>query len=114
MRVIEDVGTLFAKHQIFMTSLMMQILYIFCFCVGRLFYTQIHVFNFLQSKSLFNIKSCIFEIQNLKQNLADLRNDSNVNNFCDEAIILNNLEYADIKRDELRKIIYEILDLLIV
>ncbi|KAL4132855.1 hypothetical protein QTP88_009937 [Uroleucon formosanum] len=74
-----------------------------------------HVFNFLQSKSLSNIKSCISEIQNLKKNLSDLRNDTNVNNCCDEAILLNNnLEYEDKKRNKLCKITYEILDSLIV
>jgi len=82
---------------------------------SKVFLYTDHVFNFLQSKSLSNIKSCISEIQNLKKNLTDLRNDSNVNNCCNEAIILNNtLEYEDKKRNELRKITYEILDSLII
>lgn len=82
---------------------------------SKIFIYTDHVFNFLQSKTLSNIKSCISEIQNLKQNLADIRKNLNVDNFCDEAIILNNdLDYDDKKRNELRKITYEILDSLIV
>jgi hypothetical protein len=49
-----------------------------------------YVFNFLQSKILSNIKSCISEIQNLKKNLEDLRKEQTVNICCDEAIQLNN------------------------
>eukprot|EP00102_Acyrthosiphon_pisum_P025972 XP_016663182.1 PREDICTED: uncharacterized protein LOC107884809 [Acyrthosiphon pisum] len=87
----------------------------FLILFSKVFLYTDHVFNFLQSKSLSNIKSCISEIQNLKKNLANLRNDSNVNNCCDEAIQLNNnLEYEDKKRSELRKITFEILDSLIV
>ena len=87
----------------------------FLILFGKVFLYTDHVFNFLQLKSLSNIKSCISEIQNLKKNLTDLRNDTNVNNCCDEAILLNNnLEYEDKKRNELRKITYEILDSLIV
>ena len=87
----------------------------FLILFSKVFLYTDHVFNFLQSKSLSNIKSCISEIQNLKKNLANLRNDSNVNNCCDEAIQLNNnLEYEDKKRNELRKITFEILDSLIV
>ncbi|XP_025417538.1 uncharacterized protein LOC112688512 [Sipha flava] len=87
----------------------------FLILFGKVFLYTDHVFKFLQLKSLSNIKSCIFEIQNLKKNLTDLRNDTNVNNYCDEAILLNNnLEYEDKKRNELRKITYEILDSLIV
>ncbi|XP_025411006.1 uncharacterized protein LOC112683956 [Sipha flava] len=87
----------------------------FLILFGKVFLYTDHVFNFLQLKSLSNIKSCIPEIQNLKKNLTDLRNDTNVNNCCDEAILLNNnLEYEDKKRNELRKITYDILDSLIV
>ncbi|KAL4121279.1 hypothetical protein QTP88_013824 [Uroleucon formosanum] len=74
-----------------------------------------HVFNFLQSKILSNIKSCISEIQNLKKNLEDLRKEQTVNTCCDEAIQLNNdFEYGDKQKNNLRKITYEILDSLIV
>ncbi|KAL4142958.1 hypothetical protein QTP88_005346 [Uroleucon formosanum] len=87
----------------------------FLILFSKVFLYTDHVFNFLQSKSLSNIKSCISEIQNLKKKLSDLRNDTNVSNCCDEAILLNNnLEYEDKKRNELCKITYEILDSLIV
>ncbi|VVC25652.1 Ribonuclease H-like domain,HAT, C-terminal dimerisation domain,Domain of unknown function DUF4371 [Cinara cedri] len=71
-------------------------------------------FNF-NTITLSNIQSCVSEIENLKHNLADLKKDSNVDYFCEEAIKLNNnLEYDEEKRNELRKITYEILDALIV
>ncbi|XP_060846366.1 zinc finger MYM-type protein 1-like [Rhopalosiphum padi] len=82
---------------------------------NKIFIYTDHVFNFLQSKILSNIKSCIFEIQNLKKNLEDLRKEQTVNTCCDEAIQLNNdFEYGDKQKNNLRKITYEILDSLIV
>jgi len=82
---------------------------------NKIFIYTDHVFNFLQSKILSNIKSCISEIQNLKKNLEDLRIEQTVNTCCDEAIQLNNdFEYGDKQKNNLRKITYEILDSLIV
>lgn len=82
---------------------------------NKIFIYTDHVFNFLQSKILSNIKSCISEIQNLKKNLEDLRKEQTVNTCCDEAIQLNNdFEYGDKQKNNLRKITYEILDSLIV
>lgn len=89
-------------------------IYLLTFFSKIFLYTD-HAFNFLQSKTFSNIKSCISKTQNLKQNLADFRKNLNVDNFYDETIILiNNLEYDNKKRNELRKIIYEILYSLIV
>lgn len=82
---------------------------------NKIFIYTDHVFNFLQSKILSNIKSCISEIQNLKKNLEDLRKEQTVNTCCDEAIQLNNdFEYGDKQKNNLHKITYEILDSLIV
>lgn len=82
---------------------------------NKIFIYTDHVFNFLQSNILSNIKSCISEIQKLKKNLEDLRKEQTVNTCCDEAIQLNNdFEYGDKERNNLRKITYEILDSLIV
>lgn len=78
---------------------------------NKIFIYTDHVFNFLQSKILSNIKSCISEIQNLKKKLEDLRKELTVNTCCDEAIQLNNdFEYGDKQRNNLRKITYEIRD----
>lgn len=82
---------------------------------SKIFIHTDHVFNFLQSKILSNIKSCIYEIQNLKQYLIDLRKNLNLDIYCEEATTLNNdLKYDDQKQDELRKVTYEILDSLII
>lgn len=82
---------------------------------SKVFLYTDHVFNFLQPKTLSNIKSCVSEIQNFNRILTYLRNDSDVNNFCDKAMILNkDLEYDDKKRNELREITYELLDSIIV
>lgn len=81
---------------------------------SKIFEYTDYVFNIPQSKMFTNIKVFISEIQNLKQNLADLRKELTVDDNCNEAILLNNdLEYGDKKKNDLCEITFKTLDSLI-
>lgn len=87
--------------------------YLLIFFEQIFIYTD-HVFNFLQSKNMSDIRGCVNEVEKLKSNLSGLRNEEFVVNCCEEANRLNNILTYDCKlKENLHKITYEILDLLI-
>jgi hypothetical protein len=82
---------------------------------SKIFIFTDHTFCILQNKSTTDIKYCVNEIKSLTPWLKDLRNGTFIYDFIKLSVELNtDLKYTNEEQSNLRRLTYEIIDLLIV